>query len=1273
MRILSIPVLGLLSTFLAFPLFAAENPNFIGAWGPTRFEENRGQFGSRTQFRAISGDGTFYLTRDGIFVDETTRDPLISFANGHKLELEGEDALLLKTNYFSGRPSSWIVGARNFSRLSTRAVYPGVDIDFHFANGQFEFDLRLAPNADPTLIKINVAPTADIKTSVDGIEVTHQGKSFRISAPVAFQMADGKKRSVPARFTRDEDGTFGVILGDYDRALPLTIDPVVAYSTYLNMNGNTGFTDLGNLVVDSGGNVIGIGSNSQVHAFIYKLNPNGVPVYISFFSQWAIDTFSAIATDAAGNAYLTGTSRYDTYPLTADAYKKTCYAAGGNYCQSGVYTKLDPAGNITYSTYFGGTTTYARDIAIGPHGDIYLAGYLTGLFDFQLVDPMVSQFTTDTGGGPFIVKFDPSGTSIHYATLLGSGDAKAIAVNSADELFVTGRGGDPSMELHPVTQHQYEELFLVKIKSDGSGLLFGTLFGGTPDLQNLTNIHDMTLDTSGAPIITGTTWAADLPVTTNALRISCEFYFNPNAFPPTQCYPSGYVIRFAPDGSAITYGSYLGRSGFHSSIASTPDGGFVTAIMSYSAQQPLLDPVQKHLNTPGQIYLSQFSASGDLTWASYLGGLHGASEQPKVAVHQPSGTIFVAAASAVDPPLVHPSTKFPNAVFVTKIIPGSGSALSVSPLVGDIQILQNLGTVPISFTSMTGLFNTPSSDCGATLPPAEFCAVFAGVGNRLTINHSAGQVSEFIGAGQGVWLPIVRPTSIDFGLHRQGEQSVPRSFTISNPFGFPIPLSVSAPTSPAFLPVNNCPAVLAAGQRCTIDVTYTAGTQSLIGATMTLSGTIGGLSGQLLDMFVGGSSTAEKFVLSFSRYDFGRVQLGQSRTQVLSISNTGNAALPAPQVQIPAPFLSTTNCNLGVPARGACWLKIDFPPSAVGLIEKEAKVTAAGVTRSLTLVGTGIPISDLQADYYDLVFFPSYLHHPHSSVTLGVDPIQLTNQSDTPLTIDAVSASTGFLSSHDCPTELAPRAHCMVTVQTSPEQIGPYFGQLTIASSGSGSPLHINLSGEGRRLLDVSTFPMNTNVTIGQSQALMSISLGNSQSEPIPLKQITVSGQGFSTTKGFCASVTTIAIFTGCNFLIDFKPTHVGAHSGSVTIDYSDVEGPVTIPLAGNGIDLALSLSRPGRPRRNGTANLQATKTFEIQAAFLGGRSAPLSLSCPDQPNLECEFQLLSESNGVFTYRVTASTRNVRRSIRLGRPSVSSVRIAANASGYETRYMDVTF
>jgi hypothetical protein len=121
--------------------------------------------------------------------------------------------------------------------------------------------------------------------------------------------------------------------------------------------------------------------------FVTKLNPAGSRLVYSTSSIGG----SAIALDAAGNAYLTGGAGPD-FPTTSDAFQTT-YGGSGDVFVS----KLNPGGSaLLYSTYLGGSgAEVSGRIAVDSSGDAFVTGY-TFSFDFPTT---LGDFQPMFGGG----------------------------------------------------------------------------------------------------------------------------------------------------------------------------------------------------------------------------------------------------------------------------------------------------------------------------------------------------------------------------------------------------------------------------------------------------------------------------------------------------------------------------------------------------------------------------------------------------------------------------------------------------------------------------------------------------------------------------------------------------------------------------------------------------------------------------------------------------------------------------------------------------------
>jgi hypothetical protein len=107
-------------------------------------------------------------------------------------------------------------------------------------------------------------------------------------------------------------------------------------------------------------------------AFVLKINPNGTMVYCSFLGGGEWDAGQAIVVDAAGNAYITGSTYSPEFPTTPAAYNTNHAGLTDVFV-----AKLDSTGTqLLYSTFIGADEREdGRAIALDESNHIYVTGW----------------------------------------------------------------------------------------------------------------------------------------------------------------------------------------------------------------------------------------------------------------------------------------------------------------------------------------------------------------------------------------------------------------------------------------------------------------------------------------------------------------------------------------------------------------------------------------------------------------------------------------------------------------------------------------------------------------------------------------------------------------------------------------------------------------------------------------------------------------------------------------------------------------------------------
>lgn len=177
-------------------------------------------------------------------------------------------------------------------------------------------------------------------------------------------------------------------------------------------------------------------------AFVAKLNATGSAlVYSTYLGGSSEDRGLGIAVDAAGDAFVVGSTQSANFPTTTGAFQTS--PGGGN---DGFVAELNPAGTQwLYATLLGGSASdVANAVALDAAGDAYVAGS-TSSPDFHTVNPSQAKLgegaCASTCSNAFVAVVKPGGAALLYSTYLGGNGpdyGNAIAVDSSGNAYVAG-------------------------------------------------------------------------------------------------------------------------------------------------------------------------------------------------------------------------------------------------------------------------------------------------------------------------------------------------------------------------------------------------------------------------------------------------------------------------------------------------------------------------------------------------------------------------------------------------------------------------------------------------------------------------------------------------------------------------------------------------------------------------------------------------------------------------------------------------------------------
>ena len=155
--------------------------------------------------------------------------------------VEASEALPGRSHYFRGAdPSRWRHDVPHFGRVTYREVYPGTDLTFYGTAGALEHDFVVAPGSDPGRIRLGIEGASALRIDEAGdLVVTTALGDVRQKAPVAYQVVDGERRGVASGYVLEREGEVAFRVGPYEGDLPLVIDPVLTYATFLGGSART--------------------------------------------------------------------------------------------------------------------------------------------------------------------------------------------------------------------------------------------------------------------------------------------------------------------------------------------------------------------------------------------------------------------------------------------------------------------------------------------------------------------------------------------------------------------------------------------------------------------------------------------------------------------------------------------------------------------------------------------------------------------------------------------------------------------------------------------------------------------------------------------------------------------------------------------------------------------------------------------------------------------------------------------------------------------------
>ena len=425
----------------------------------------------------------------------------------------------------------------------------------------------------------------------------------------------------------------------------------------------------------------------------------------------------------------------------------------------------------------------------------------------------------------------------------------------------------------------------------------------------------------------------------------------------------------------------------------------------------------------------------------------------------------------------------------------------------------------------------------------------------FTTNAGAGKPQT---SSAGILSPS--STSLAFASVSVGSTSA-QSLSVTNTGTAAVNISQAVIAGTGFTVVGGDPSSsLPVGQSSTIQVQFAPQSPGAVSGTLTV---MSDASNSPLTIPLSGTGMQAGLAMSPASLNFGTVTMGQSSTQSVKLTNSGNANLNLTATLPGNNFTDNLVTPMTINAGASATFNVQFTPTSSGGVNGSIVFTdnASGSPQTLILSGSG------QATNSTLTPNPGNV--PFANVIVGsnsTQPITLTNSGTASVSITQINITTGAGFSQNglsVGQTIAAGATASFTAEFAPTAIGLSSGNITLTSTASNPTVTIALSGTGTQgQLSVNPSSVNFGSLPVNSSATVPVTLSNTGTAPVGITAAGLTGSSF-----FTSTLASQTINPGqtASFNVKFAPTSTGSASGNISITNNAPGSPLVIPLSGTG------------------------------------------------------------------------------------------------------------
>ena len=260
--------------------------------------------------------------------------------------------------------------------------------------------------------------------------------------------------------------------------------------------------------------------------FVVKYDPNGEVLWAKSAGGNRQEESLAIAVDARGNVYLTGTFGSHTLTFGSTTLRNTGF-------DDIFVVKYDPNGEVLWAKSAGGNfIDYGRAIAVDARENVYV----TGSFESTTVTLGATILKNAGGADIFVVKYDPNGEVLWAKSIGGGKDERSydIAVDARENVHITGYFKSSPLILGATTLRNAGFLDILVVKYDPNGqVLWAKSTGGNSGESG----RGIAVDASGNVYVTGSSGSNSLTFGSTTLKNAGESNI--------------FIVKYTPNGQIL--------------------------------------------------------------------------------------------------------------------------------------------------------------------------------------------------------------------------------------------------------------------------------------------------------------------------------------------------------------------------------------------------------------------------------------------------------------------------------------------------------------------------------------------------------------------------------------------------------------------------------------------------------------------------------------------------------------------------------------------------